>query len=67
MVDQRMEEQFTIAVVDDNPSILEFAAKVLRIQGHRVLEAGWGAEAFDVAERHDKPVDLLLMVSICRE
>ena len=60
MLEKLIEKAFTIAVVDDNPAILKLAAKVLRIQGYRVLEAGCGAEAMDVAERHDKPVDLLL-------
>jgi two-component system cell cycle sensor histidine kinase/response regulator CckA len=60
MIDKRIEKQFTIAVVDDNPAILQLAAKVLRIHGYRVLEAGCGAEALDMAEGHDKPVDLLL-------
>ena len=60
MLEKRTEKQFTIAVVDDNPAVLQLAAKVLRIQGYRVLEAGCGAEALDMAERHDKPVNLLL-------
>ena len=60
MLEKLIEKEFTITVVDDNPAILKLAAKVLRIQGYRVLEAGCGAEALDVAERHDKPVDLLL-------
>jgi len=60
MLEKRIEKQFTIAVADDNPAILQFVAKVLRLQGYRVLEAGCGAEALDAAKRHDKPVDLLL-------
>jgi CheY-like chemotaxis protein len=60
MLEKRIEKQFTIAVVDDNPAILQFVAKILRLQGYRVLEAGCGAEALDAAKRHDKPVDLLL-------
>ena len=60
MLENRIEKQFTIAVVDDNPAILQLVAKVLRIQGYQVLEAGCGAEAMDAAKRHDKPVDLLL-------
>ena len=59
MLENRIEKQFT-AVVDDNPAILQLVAKVLRIQGYQVLEAGCGAEAMDAAKRHDKPVDLLL-------
>ena len=40
MLEKLIEKEFTIAVVDDNPAILKLAAKVLRIQGYRVLEAG---------------------------
>ena len=60
MLEERMEEQFTIVVVDDNKAVRQFVAKVLRMQGHRVLEAGCGAEALDAAQHHDRPVDLLL-------
>jgi two-component system cell cycle sensor histidine kinase/response regulator CckA len=60
MLENRIKQQFTIAVVDDNPAILQLVAKVLRIQGYQVLEAGCGVEALDAAKRHDKPVDLLL-------
>jgi two-component system cell cycle sensor histidine kinase/response regulator CckA len=60
MLEKHIEEQFTIAVVDDNPAILTLVAKILCIQGYRVLEAGCGAEALDAAEQHCKPVDLLL-------
>jgi two-component system cell cycle sensor histidine kinase/response regulator CckA len=55
-----MEEQFTIVVVDDNKAVRQFVAKVLRMQGYRVLEAGCGAEALDAAQHHEKAVDLLL-------
>ena len=34
MLEKRTEKQFTIAVVDDNPAVLQLAAKVLRIQGY---------------------------------
>ena len=60
MVEKHVEHEFTIAVVDDNPAVLKLAANVLRNEGYRVLEAGCGAEALDIAKRHDKPVDLLL-------
>jgi two-component system cell cycle sensor histidine kinase/response regulator CckA len=60
MLENSVEKQFTIAVVDDNPAILQLVAKVLRIQGYQVLEARCGAEAMDAAKRHDKPVDLLV-------
>ena len=60
MLDERTEKQFVIAVVDDNPAILQLAASVLRMQGYRVLEARCGTEALHTAERHDEAVDLLL-------
>jgi CheY-like chemotaxis protein len=62
MSEKRMEREFTIAVVDDNPAVRRFVAKALRMCGYRVLEAGCGAEAIDAAEveHHGNPVDLLL-------
>ena len=39
---------------------LRRVSRVLRMQGYRVLEANSGHEALEVAERHDRPVDLLL-------
>ena len=60
MLEKPVEKQFTIVVVDDNKAVRQFVAKVLRMQGYRVLEAGCGAEALDVAEQHDEAVDLLL-------
>lgn len=60
MSDNHTEKQFVIAVVDDNPAVLQLAANLLRMQGYRVLEARCGTEALHTAERHDKAVDLLL-------
>jgi two-component system, cell cycle sensor histidine kinase and response regulator CckA len=60
MSEKRIDKEFTITVVDDNPAVQQFVAKVLRMQGYRVLEAGCGAEALDMAEGHDKQVNLLL-------
>jgi two-component system cell cycle sensor histidine kinase/response regulator CckA len=60
MFDKHTKEQFVITVVDDNPAVLQLAATVLRMKGYRVLEARCGADALDAAERHDKPIDLLL-------
>ena len=60
MLEKHIEKEFTIAVVDDNPAVRRFMAKVLRMHGYRVLEAGCGAEAIDAAEHHGNPVDLLL-------
>jgi two-component system, cell cycle sensor histidine kinase and response regulator CckA len=60
MPEKQTEKQFVITVVDDNPGVLQLTVRVLRTQGYRVLEARCGADALDAAERHDKPVDLLL-------
>ena len=60
MLEKHIEKKFTIAVVDDNPAIRRFVAKVLRMHGYRVLEAGCGAEAMDAAEHHGNTVDVLL-------
>jgi len=50
----------TILVVDDDPSVLQVASKVLRRGGYEVVEAGSGEAALDVAEQNDGQLDLLL-------
>src|SRR5689334_12490037 len=40
----------TILVVDDQPTNREVLATLLAYQGHRLLEAGSGAEALDLAQ-----------------
>ena len=54
------ERNFTVTVADNNRGVLELVSRVLRMQGYQVLEASSGPEALDMAERHDRPVDLLL-------
>jgi two-component system cell cycle sensor histidine kinase/response regulator CckA len=54
------ERDFTVTVADDNRGVLELVSRALRMHGYQVLEANSGPEALDVAERHDRPVDLLL-------
>lgn len=54
------EKDFVITVADDNPAVLALTSGVLRTQGYQVLEANSGPAALDAAERHDRPVDLLL-------
>ncbi len=50
----------TILVVEDDPSVCTFAARLLRRQGYTVLTASDGAEALRVARDHSQPIDLLL-------
>jgi len=57
---EKSEKQFVIAVADDNPAIVGLTASTLSMQGYQFLEAHCGTEALKAAERHDKPVDLLL-------
>jgi two-component system cell cycle sensor histidine kinase/response regulator CckA len=54
------EKNFVITVADDNPAVLKLASRALRMRGYQVLEANGGTEALELAERHDRPVDLLL-------
>lgn len=50
----------TVLVVDDDVSVLQVAAKVLRRDGYEVLEAGGGEEALRIAASRNGEVDLLL-------
>jgi two-component system cell cycle sensor histidine kinase/response regulator CckA len=50
----------TILVVEDDPSVRTFAARLLRRQGYTVLTASDGAEALRIACDHSQPIDLLL-------
>jgi DNA-binding response OmpR family regulator len=50
----------TILVVEDDPSVRTFAARLLRRQGYTVLTASDGSEALRVARGHSQPIDLLL-------
>jgi len=52
--------QETILVVDDDPSVLQVASKVLRRGGYRVLEANGGPEAMRIAVEQGGRIDLLL-------
>lgn len=50
----------TILLAEDEEGVRRFVCSVLRSNGYRVLEAGTGREALEVAERHEGPIHLLL-------
>ena len=50
----------TVLVVDDEPSVLRVASKVLRRAGYEILEALGGEEALRIADEFDGTIDLLL-------
>jgi PAS domain S-box-containing protein len=50
----------TVLVVDDEPEVLELATEILKRVGYSVLQAGDGAAALEVAQRHDGEIHLLV-------
>ncbi len=50
----------TVLVVEDEPPVLQMAARVLERGGHSVLTAGDGSFALDVLNDHAGEVDLIL-------
>lgn len=50
----------TILLVEDDQSVRTVAARLLRIQGYKVLQARDGEEAMRSLESHGGPIDLLL-------
>lgn len=50
----------TILVVEDDPTVRTFVARLLRRRGYTLLSASDGAEALRVAQNHSQPIDLLL-------
>ena len=52
--------QATILVVDDEVELRRLIVRQLRIEGHKVLEAGYGMEALAVAATSPEPIDLVL-------
>ena len=42
----------TILVVDDEPALRGLVARMLRLEGHRVLEAGGGPDAIALYTKH---------------
>ena len=52
--------QATILVVDDEVAIRQLIVRQLRIEGYKVLAAGYGMEALAVAASSPEPIDLVL-------
>lgn len=50
----------TILLVEDEPTVREFAVAVLSSHGYRVLQAGSGVEALEVWQRHGARITLLV-------
>jgi two-component system cell cycle sensor histidine kinase/response regulator CckA len=50
----------TILLVEDEDGVRNVARRVLASAGYKVLTAANGAEALDVLQRHDGPLELLL-------
>jgi len=50
----------TVMVVEDEPEVRRFITGLLRAHGYRALEAGTGAEAMELANRHTGEIDILL-------
>ena len=50
----------TVLLVDDESVVRKFMRRVLEAHGYRVLDAGSGDDAMQVARRYGKRIDLLL-------
>jgi two-component system, cell cycle sensor histidine kinase and response regulator CckA len=50
----------TVLLVEDQEAVRESAAEYLAENGYTVLKASRGSEALDIAERHSRPIHLLL-------
>ena len=50
----------TLLIVEDDPTVLALARRLLIVHGYRVLVATGGAAALAAAEGHDGPIDLLI-------
>jgi CheY-like chemotaxis protein len=49
-----------VLIVDDDPSVLQGASRVLDRGGYEILEAGGGVEALSLAEQNEGRISLLL-------
>lgn len=59
-VSSELPNDTTILLVEDDDQIRTLLNRMLSKSGYRVLQAGNGAEALDVATSHDGPIALLL-------
>jgi PAS domain S-box-containing protein len=50
----------TVLLVEDEPTLRALTARVLRDLGYQVLEASHGAQAIELAQAQQQPLDLLL-------
>ena len=50
----------TILLAEDEDGVRKMARLTLEMQGYVILDAGTGAEAVRIAERHSGPIHLLL-------
>ena len=54
------EGEETVLVVEDERMVRDLVREILSRQGYEMLEAGRGAEALEVSERHKGPIHLLI-------
>jgi PAS domain S-box-containing protein len=54
-----LQDTGTILLIEDDPLVRDLASRVLQTQGYRVLEAGDGASALQIAAQNG-PIDVLL-------
>jgi CheY-like chemotaxis protein len=50
----------TVLLVEDEDTLRELASRVLLNEGYTVLEAQHGAAAYQISERYQGPIDLLV-------
>jgi two-component system cell cycle sensor histidine kinase/response regulator CckA len=51
----------TVLLVDDEPYVLQVGAELLRSLGYTVVEASGGAEALEIYERRQPPIDAVVL------
>lgn len=50
----------TVLIVDDEPAVRRITAEFLKMANYKVLEAGSGLEALEIAQAHFDPIHVLL-------